>query len=232
MDAITVQLQAYMSAFLSNELRCMLDVLLAGILGFLIGLERKFRSKEAGIRTHTIVCIASALFMVVSQYAFESSSGFDPARIAAQIVPGIGFIGAGMIVYRRNTIHGLTTAAGVWATAGVGMACGGRLYGVAVLSAGLLITVQFILHAQKGPLSKKKQYCLHISFYEQDGEAEAVKKLFQVDQFDAFQTKRQSNQVLCEVTLLTEHLYTCEQLNECMKTYPYITAIQRLDEDT
>ncbi len=224
--------QQYISGSMTVELWYMLDILMAGILGFLIGLERKFRSKEAGIRTHTIVCIASALFMVVSQYAFGSSADFDPARIAAQIVPGIGFIGAGMIVYRRNTIYGLTTAAGVWATAEVGMACGGRLYTVAALAAVLLIAVQFVLHARKGPLSQKKRYCLHISFCEQNGEAAAVKSLFEVGHFYSFQTKRQSGQVVCDVTLFTEHLYSSEQLNDYMKTYPYINTIQRVDEDT
>ncbi len=120
------------------EFWCILDIFIAGVLGFLIGLERKFRSKEAGIRTHTIVCLASALFMGISKYAFGDGDDFDPARVAAQIIPGIGFLGAGMIVYKKNVVHGLTTAAGVWATAGVGMACGGGLYIVAVATTALL----------------------------------------------------------------------------------------------
>ncbi|MGN1076970.1 MAG: MgtC/SapB family protein, partial [Candidatus Gallimonas sp.] len=107
---------------MESQFRILLDLLLAVGLGFLIGLERKMRSKEAGIRTHTIVCMGAALMMLVSKYGFAETSDFDPSRIAAQIVSGIGFLGAGIIVYRQHEIHGLTTAAGVWATAGVGMA--------------------------------------------------------------------------------------------------------------
>ncbi len=109
----------------------LIPLLLSAVLGFLIGFERKLRFKEAGIRTHAIVCIGSALMMVVSKYAFGEMQS-DAARVAAQIVSGVGFLGAGIIVYRKQEIHGLTTAAGVWATAGVGMACGGGLYIVAI----------------------------------------------------------------------------------------------------
>ena len=220
----------YIRGDMLSELWCMLDILLAGILGFLIGLERKFRSKEAGIRTHTIVCVASALFMVVSQHAFAGMD-FDPARIAAQIIPGIGFLGAGMIVYRKNTVHGLTTAAGVWATAGVGMACGGRLYIIAIVSAGLLILFQFLLHTKKGLFSPKKQYCLNISFQQNGKEADVVKEIFEVEHFYSFQVRRERQQVICEVKLLTEHLYSSEQLNEFMMIHPFIHSIQRVDED-
>ena len=121
-----------------------LDLILAAVLGFFIGLERKFRYKEAGMRTHTIVSFGAALMMVVSKYAFDSEA--DSARVAAQIVTGIGFLGAGMIVYKKNVVHGLTTAAGVWTTAGVGMACGGGLWCVAILATALLILTQWFLH--------------------------------------------------------------------------------------
>ena len=99
------------------------DVLLSVLLGFIIGLERKQRFKEAGIRTHTIVCFGAAIMTVIS----KNIGAGDPGRIAAQIVSGVGFLGAGMIVYKQHEVKGLTTAAGIWATAGVGMACGAGL---------------------------------------------------------------------------------------------------------
>ena len=111
-----------------EELEYLASVLLAVGLGFAIGYERKLRYKEAGIRTHTIVCAGSALIMVVSKYGFGDSVDADASRVAAQIVSGIGFLGAGIIVYRKHEIHGLTTAAGVWATSGVGMAAGAGMY--------------------------------------------------------------------------------------------------------
>ena len=99
----------------------------AGILGTLIGLEREYRAKDAGMRTHFLVALGSALFMIISQYGFGSSSG-DPGRVAAQIVSGIGFIGAGTIMMHKQFVRGLTTAAGLWVAAGIGMAVGGGLY--------------------------------------------------------------------------------------------------------
>ncbi len=116
---------------MTDELIWLARIAYAVALGFAIGFERKLRFKEAGIRTHTIVCAGSALIMVVSKYAFSDIAEYDASRVAAQIVSGIGFLGAGMIIYRKQVVHGLTTAAGVWATAGVGMAAGGGLYIVA-----------------------------------------------------------------------------------------------------
>jgi putative Mg2+ transporter-C (MgtC) family protein len=110
------------------------DIFLAAILGFIIGIERKIRGKEAGIKTHTIVAIGAALMMAVSIYAFE---GGDPARVAAQIVSGIGFIGAGAIMVDRRSVHGLTTAAGIWVAAGIGMAAAAGLYMLSVVTAVL-----------------------------------------------------------------------------------------------
>ena len=118
------------------------ELLLSVVLGFIIGLERKMRSKEAGIRTHTIVCFGAALMTILS----KNIGNGDPGRIAAQIVTGIGFLGAGMIVYKQHEVKGLTTAAGVWATAGIGMTCGAELYLVATVATGLMLAVQFILH--------------------------------------------------------------------------------------
>ena len=112
-------------------------LLLGGLMGGVIGLEREFRAKEAGLRTHFIVALGSALFMLISQYAFEGR--FDAARVAAQVVSGIGFIGAGVIIFQRNVVRGVTTAAGLWVAAAIGLACGDGMYAVAV--AATLLTV-------------------------------------------------------------------------------------------
>ena len=113
-------------------------LLLAGVLGALIGLERELRAKEAGLRTHFLVALGSALIMMVSQWGFAGSEGIpgtrgaDQARVAAQIVSGIGFIGAGAIMVQKHYVLGLTTAAGLWVVAGIGMATGGGLYSLAI----------------------------------------------------------------------------------------------------
>lgn len=131
-----------------------LRLLIAGVLGSIIGLDREYRAKEAGFRTHFLVSLGSALFMIVSQYGFagvvgEPGVALDPSRVAAQIVSGIGFLGAGTIIFQKQFVRGLTTAAGLWATAGIGMAVGGGMYLLGVSAtiltlAGLeLLTVLF-----------------------------------------------------------------------------------------
>lgn len=106
----------------------------AAMLGGLIGLERGYRAKEAGVRTHFLVALGSGLFMILSQFGFEEileqpyNIRLDPSRIAAQVVSGIGFIGAGTIIFQKHVVRGLTTAAGLWVTAAIGMTCGAGLY--------------------------------------------------------------------------------------------------------
>ena len=110
---------------------------LAAALGMVIGIERTYRAKTAGIRTHFLVALGSALFMIVSRYGFEGAG--DPGRVAAQIVSGIGFRGAGTIIMQKHVVHGLTTAAGMWVAAGIGMASAAGLYSVAVISTVLAL---------------------------------------------------------------------------------------------
>ena len=118
----------------------------AACLGLLIGSERKNRNKSAGIRTHVIVALGAALIMVVSKYGFMDVEKADAARVAAQVVSGIGFLGAGVIFVRNNLVNGLTTAAGIWATAGVGLALGSGMYVVGISSALLVLFIQFVMH--------------------------------------------------------------------------------------
>lgn len=96
-------------------------ILFAGFLSMLIGIDRERRERSAGLRTHMLVGVGACLFTLLSIYAFPAS---DPARVAAQILPGIGFLGAGTIIQKRKDVHGLTTAASIWATAAIGMAVG------------------------------------------------------------------------------------------------------------
>lgn len=121
-----------------------LRLFVAGIMGILIGLEREYRAKEAGYRTHFLVAVGSALLMIVSQYGFEEVLErdlvrLDPSRIAAQVVSGIGFIGAGTIILQKQIVRGLTTAAGIWATSGIGLAIGAGMYSIGVAATVLVL---------------------------------------------------------------------------------------------
>lgn len=127
-----------------------LRLLIAMLLGGVIGIEREYRSKDAGFRTHFLVALGSALFCIVSQYGF----GFDlkdSSRVAAQVVSGIGFLGAGTIIFQRNVVRGLTTAAGLWVTAAIGLACGSGMFAAAAIATvliivGLEVLILFIPH--------------------------------------------------------------------------------------
>lgn len=129
-------------------LEFILRIFAAAVLGGLIGLEREYRAKEAGFRTHFLVALGSALFMIISAHGFSDVMAtdnpnirLDVSRIAAQVVSGIGFIGAGTIIFHKseNVVRGLTTAAGVWVVAAIGLACGAGLYVLAIASTFLVL---------------------------------------------------------------------------------------------
>lgn len=136
----------------------------ATLLGALVGLERERLDRAAGLRTHALVATASALMMLVSAYSFPDLAGAsrDPTRMAAQVISGIGFLGAGVIIFRKNTVRGLTTAASVWSVAGIGLAAGGGLYAVAGIGTAFILLVQaglrpfeqrFFVHRQEHRLA-------------------------------------------------------------------------------
>lgn len=135
-----------------DNLEFFIRILLSAVLGALVGLERTKRQKEAGIRTHCIIACAAAVFMILSKYAFVDPAsalgtrGVDGARIAAQVVSGISFLGAGVIFKNGNTIRGLTTAAGIWATSAIGMAIGAGMYWVGLITTAIMMVAQVVLH--------------------------------------------------------------------------------------
>ena len=136
---------------ISAQLPWILRLVIASLCGALIGYERAIQRKSAGVRTHIVVAFSSALFMILSKYGFAdlmkiSGMEYDASRIAAQIVSGISFIGAGTILVKKNQISGLTTAAGVWATAAIGMAIGSGLYFLGIIATAILFIVQMIFH--------------------------------------------------------------------------------------
>ena len=113
-------------------------LMLALLLGGAIGIEHEYRAKEAGFRTHFLVALGSALFCLVSQFGFGVDLK-DSSRVAAQVVSGIGFLGAGTIIFQKNVVRGLTTAAGLWVTAAIGLACGTGMYLAAVLTTAMVL---------------------------------------------------------------------------------------------
>lgn len=213
------------------ELKYLVSILLSVLLGFFIGYERKLRFKEAGIRTHTIVCAGSALIMVVSKYGFGDSIEADASRIAAQVVSGIGFLGAGIIIYRKHEIHGLTTAAGVWATSGVGIAAGAGMYIVAIGATIILISVQCLFHLKCRLFQTKRFYQVKICFYNQNDESVKVKEIFEVEHFSSLSIERCDGGTVFRAVMNTDKEYSSGKLNEIMVSNPFIVSVERCDDE-
>ncbi|MBQ7950143.1 MAG: MgtC/SapB family protein [Clostridia bacterium] len=165
-----------------------LRLVVASVCGVIIGFERTNRAKEAGLRTHCIVACASCLMMLVSIYGFMNIPNItnrDPARIAAQIVSGIGFLGAGMVFVKHQMISGLTTAAGIWATAGIGMAIGCGMYVVGVSGTLLILLAQTILHFRGRFTAKPKSKIMTVKNIEN---ADIIKEKFAENKITVYDT--------------------------------------------
>ena len=161
------------------QLDYLLRLFIAAVCGMAIGYERKNRMKEAGIRTHFIVAIGAALIMIISKYGFQDQIGWpnmslDPSRIAAQVVTGVGFLGAGVIFMQKQTIVGLTTAAGVWVTAAIGLSIGSGLYFVGIAATVITILGQILLHGKIRFLSSPRTETLMLQIVDN---ADAIKLL-------------------------------------------------------
>ena len=147
-------------------------LLLATFLGAVIGFEREYHAKEAGVRTHLLVALGSCLFMIISVYGFDfmldhDHVSFDPSRIASQVVTGIGFIGAGTIILQKQMVRGLTTAAGLWVTAAIGLACGNGMYIIAAVTTVIVLVSLGLINVYLPYFSQKER---HITFLAEDYE--------------------------------------------------------------
>lgn len=214
----------------SMEILYIVRIVVAVLCGYIIGFERELRLKEAGVRTHCLVACGAALMMIISKYGFfdmgETMQGVrtaDPARIAAQVVSGIGFIGSGIIFVNRNSISGLTTAAGIWTTAGVGMAIGGGMYLTGIAITVFIVVVQIILHLNNPFIKIPNAMTLEISNVDRENyqkELEgallakgiSIKKVSikKVDKVRNYKIVIESSEKICEDELLSMIEYDSE----------------------
>lgn len=144
-------------SFIIQNSDIILKLAVAVILGTLIGGERLLVHKEAGMKTHALVSLGSAVFIIISEmivFKYGTVGDFDPTRIASQIIVGIGFLGAGSIILQGNRLLGLTTAGGLWVTAGIGMAAGFGFYGLAVITTVLVLFVLVVVNIFEKPIRR------------------------------------------------------------------------------
>ena len=208
-----------------DELLFLLRILLALLLGFGIGIERKIRYKEAGMKTHALVAAGAALMTIVGKFGFE---GGDGSRVAAQIVTGIGFLGAGIIMYRRDSLRGVTTAAGIWATAGAGMAAGAGMYIVAAGSAVLIVLLQCVLHLPFSFFKTKRFYIYRIKFVCADKENETIKALFGVASFSRINYYNVGELVNAAAEISTNRTLSDDDIKKIVTENDFITSIERI----
>lgn len=149
-----------MGQFLTQNSEIILRLGIAVGLGLLVGAERVLVHKDAGMKTHALVSLGSALFVIISEtiaLKYQMVDGFDPSRIASQIIVGIGFLGAGSIVLSGSRLRGLTTAGGLWVMAGIGMASGFGLFSIAVISTVLVLFVFVVMAIVEKPIRKMSE---------------------------------------------------------------------------
>jgi len=206
------------------ELIYLLRVLLSCACAVIIGLERKQRSKDAGPKTHFVVALSSTLITCVS----VSFIG-DQARIAAQIVSGISFLGAGMIFFRRENLRGLTTAAGIWGTAGIGMAAGAGLYVLTVGTTIIFVCGQTLMHSEHFNKKAYSEMFLIKMVYDQEL-SEKLKRTFEIDKFHRFKVSRTDNVVTADAVIRSQKKFTSEQLAMFVVNNPNIRSLKRLED--
>lgn len=210
-------------------LECILRVLIAIVLGFALGVERQLRLKVAGIRIHAVVAAGAALFTVVSLYAFTEAGN---SRVAAQIVTGIGFIGAGTIMHKNTAVHGLTSAAGVWLTAAIGMTAGSGMYLVALLTTVLTIVIQLLLHLPLKLLKEKHYNEIRVTFKSQtDDNIQTIKRLFEITYFTEFKAVRVDGEVVYNAVIHTRKQVDATFVRTAIDDYPYIISLEKIESD-
>ena len=209
-----------------TELTFLFRILIGGILGFLIGLERSHRQKEAGMGTHFTVGLAAALFTCIS---FIFAPHGDAARVAAQVASGIGFLGAGIIFFRRESLHGLTTAAIIWSTAAIGMACGAGMYILACGGTVLTIIMQLILHSSK--FKRHGQRLLLVRFYHSDELQKTLQLYFGITQFHRYKVERADDgRMQIEAVIRPNQNYHAEKINNFIENNDAMISIERLED--
>ena len=210
-------------------LECILRVLFAIVIGFAIGIERQLRLKAAGIRIHVMVAAGAALFTVISIYGFPES---DTSRIAAQIVTGIGFIGAGAIMHRQNAIHGLNSAAGVWLTAAIAMTVGAGMYLVALCVTVLTILIQLFLHLPLRLFKEQHYNEIRVSFKSPSEDCiQIIKNLFEIKSFTEFKAERFDGEVIYNAVIHTKKQIDAIFISKAINDYTYIISIEKAESD-
>ncbi len=211
-----------------------LALITATVCGAAIGVERTLRQKEAGIRTHIIVAMGSALIMIVSKYGFfdivnlqgiEGNINLDGARLAAQVVTGISFLGAGIIVY-KGTVKGLTTAAGVWTTAGIGLAAGAGMYGIAVYATLIILGVQIVIHRIL-PVENTSTTAVSMKLVDDAESVEKITSIFKEEGYELISNsvEKKNEKLVCLFVIKSRSHINPEDISRLFTNNEYVLSV-------
>lgn len=212
---------------LTDELIILFRVLIAGMLGLVMGYERSRRKKEAGLATHFIVGCASALFTCIST-SIAKSAGVDGERIAAQVVSGVGFLGAGMIFFRRESLRGLTTAAGIWATAAIGMCVAVGQIVVALGVVAIILIIQAILHTKR--VKRNNLHMLSVKFTYDEKIRAKLLEYFGCDNFHRFKIVKRDGKMNAEAVIYPTKNFFATEITDFIATTDEIESVERLED--
>lgn len=217
------------------QLDYLLRLFIAAVCGMAIGYERKNRMKEAGIRTHFIVAIGAALIMIISKYGFQDQIGWpnmslDPSRIAAQVVTGVGFLGAGVIFMQKQTIVGLTTAAGVWVTAAIGLSIGSGLYFVGIAATVITILGQILLHGKIRFLSSPRTETLMLQIVDNADAIKLLQDIFEDNEINILNLKskrdEKSSLINVEVIIRVYESFNMTKFLNILQSKDFIKSLE------
>lgn len=211
-----------------------LRLILASIFGAFIGLERERKDRTAGMRTHMMVCVGSALIMMVSAFGFSDVLGtphieLDPARIAAQVISGIGFIGAGTILFlKQGTIRGLTTASGLWTVAAIGLATGGGMYFAASATTAIAIIILWGLQSFEQKFAQRfKQKTLRIVTKPNIDIGEILDTILEINQIDmsSLLLDKTSDEYILQIKLENTNI---SKMTDCISALQKVPTIKEV----
>lgn len=211
----------------------LIRILGAILCGMIVGYERESHLKTAGIRTHTIVALASATIMIISKYGFNdilvlNHIDLDPSRMAAGAVSAIGFLGAGIIFTRNFTVSGLTTAAGMWATVGIGMAFGAGMYILGIISTICIIIIQFVLHRNFRWLKTLSIQQITMEIGNKDNIRSILQDSFEIGKLKVLNmkaTRLDAETLKIKLDVAFPDDYTMQDVVELLKSNPQIKSV-------
>ncbi|WMI81968.1 MgtC/SapB family protein [Anaerotignum sp. MB30-C6] len=219
---------------LQGNIEFILRIIIACICGGIVGYERTRRRKEAGIRTHVIVAVGSTLVMIVSKYGFYDilltpGLSVDVSRIASNVITGISFLGAGVIFVKKISIKGLTTAAGLWATAGIGLALGAGMYTIGIFTTIFIPAIQILLHSNLNKQDKNFDDTILITFYHAPSDFSEIKKDMSEKNIEIMHMEMEKNPdgtVTVVLDITRDTMVTCTDITSFLAENPMVKSFK------